>query len=244
VFLLAWLLPSWVVFELAVTKLPHYVLPLYPSAAMLVAGVIDTGTLSRRPWLLRGVIWQALLPLIAGALCVVALVVMGRQGAPFASLLMAGAVLTAFLGWRRLADRGAEQALLCGVMAAVLMSVSIFGVIAPRLRSFFPSAAIVELMKAGGCTEHLAVTTLAYEEPSLIFLAGTQTRATDVAGAVAFLGGGPCRFAVVEATDTGLFAGEADSAGLRIHTAGRIEGINYTKGTAITLAVFGSAVAR
>ena len=112
---------SWVVFELAVTKLPHYVLPLYPSAAMR-AGVIDTGTLSRRPWLLRGVIWQALLPLIAGALCVVALVVMGRQGGSVRlAVLMAGAVLTAFLGWRRLADRGAEQALLCGVMVAVLI---------------------------------------------------------------------------------------------------------------------------
>ena len=29
-FLLAWLIPSWVVFELVATKLPHYVLPLYP----------------------------------------------------------------------------------------------------------------------------------------------------------------------------------------------------------------------
>jgi 4-amino-4-deoxy-L-arabinose transferase-like glycosyltransferase len=28
-FLLAWLVPSWLVFELVVTKLPHYVLPLY-----------------------------------------------------------------------------------------------------------------------------------------------------------------------------------------------------------------------
>src|SRR5262249_18240964 len=30
-FLLAWLVPSWLVFELVVTKLPHYVLPLYPA---------------------------------------------------------------------------------------------------------------------------------------------------------------------------------------------------------------------
>ncbi len=29
-YLLAWLIPSWIVFELVLTKLPHYVLPLYP----------------------------------------------------------------------------------------------------------------------------------------------------------------------------------------------------------------------
>ena len=36
-FLLAWLVPSWIVFELVVTKLPHYVLPLYPAIAILIA---------------------------------------------------------------------------------------------------------------------------------------------------------------------------------------------------------------
>ena len=40
-FLLAWLVPSWIVFELVMTKLPHYVLPLYPAIAILIAGVIE-----------------------------------------------------------------------------------------------------------------------------------------------------------------------------------------------------------
>ncbi len=35
VFLLAWLVPAWLVFELVPTKLPHYVLPLYPVLAFL-----------------------------------------------------------------------------------------------------------------------------------------------------------------------------------------------------------------
>src|SRR6185295_16489464 len=45
-FLLAWLVPSWIVFELIVTKLPHYVLPLYPAIAILIAGALETGMLS------------------------------------------------------------------------------------------------------------------------------------------------------------------------------------------------------
>lgn len=36
-FLLAWMLPSWIVFELVSTKLPHYTMPLYPAVALISA---------------------------------------------------------------------------------------------------------------------------------------------------------------------------------------------------------------
>lgn len=52
-FLLAWLVPSWIVFELIGTKLPHYVMPLYPAVAIVsVLGLI--GAKSRaEEWLNR-----------------------------------------------------------------------------------------------------------------------------------------------------------------------------------------------
>jgi len=44
-FCLAWVIPAWVVFELVPTKLPHYVLPLYPALALLTArAVLDRAT--------------------------------------------------------------------------------------------------------------------------------------------------------------------------------------------------------
>lgn len=36
-FLLCWLLPGWLAFEIAATKLPHYTLPMYPAIALLSA---------------------------------------------------------------------------------------------------------------------------------------------------------------------------------------------------------------
>ena len=36
-FCLCWIAPTWIVFELIVTKLPHYVLPTYPAIACLAA---------------------------------------------------------------------------------------------------------------------------------------------------------------------------------------------------------------
>ena len=47
-FLLAWVVPCWIVFELVVTKLPHYVLPLYPAIAILIAREIERRALSRQ----------------------------------------------------------------------------------------------------------------------------------------------------------------------------------------------------
>src|SRR6202453_2084378 len=50
-FLLAWLIPSWIVFELVLTKLAHYVLALYPAIAILTVGALERRVLSRSAWL-------------------------------------------------------------------------------------------------------------------------------------------------------------------------------------------------
>jgi len=50
-FLLAWLVPAWALFELVPTKLPHYVLPLYPAIALLAGAALSDPRrpLRRRP---------------------------------------------------------------------------------------------------------------------------------------------------------------------------------------------------
>ena len=47
-FLLAWLIPTWIIFEVVPTKLPHYVLPLYPALAILAASWIHQLTAQTR----------------------------------------------------------------------------------------------------------------------------------------------------------------------------------------------------
>ena len=78
-FLLAWLVPSWIVFELVVTKLPHYVMPLYPAIAILIAGAVETKVLSRRPWLVRGVMWWFLGPVLLSIVAVIGAIVIDRD---------------------------------------------------------------------------------------------------------------------------------------------------------------------
>ncbi len=40
-FLLCWVVPSWIVFEIAPTKLVHYTLPMYPAFALMAGGAAD-----------------------------------------------------------------------------------------------------------------------------------------------------------------------------------------------------------
>ena len=62
-FLLAWAIPMWIVFEAVPTKLPHYVLPLYPALALLVGVAAERQALALQGWLPRVVL--AWLPLVA-----------------------------------------------------------------------------------------------------------------------------------------------------------------------------------
>jgi 4-amino-4-deoxy-L-arabinose transferase-like glycosyltransferase len=74
-FLLCWIVPAWVVFELVGTKLPHYTLPMYPAIALLSARAVfaaETGKLAGAQdfgakigwavWILIGVVLVLMLP--------------------------------------------------------------------------------------------------------------------------------------------------------------------------------------
>ena len=95
-YLLAWLLPSWIVFELVITKLPHYVLPLYPAIAILTAGALERRVLSQS-WLMRGAAWWFAIPAAVLTLAVVGAIWLTRQPAflawPFVAVSMTHTVL-------------------------------------------------------------------------------------------------------------------------------------------------------
>jgi 4-amino-4-deoxy-L-arabinose transferase-like glycosyltransferase len=238
-FLLAWLVPSWLVFELVMTKLPHYVLPLYPAIAILIAGAIDARALSRKPVLEWGTVWWFIVPVAAGIAGIVALAVIGRQFGLLVWPLMGVAAVLGFLAWRLYQADGAEHALLRAVAAAILTAIAIFGVIIPSLGQLFPSPALARILRESGCAHPQAVA-VGYQEPSLVFLAGTATRLADTAGAAEFLRGGECRFAFVEAREERSFAQRAEALGLRYRAGPRIDAINVSTGRPITLAVFRS----
>jgi 4-amino-4-deoxy-L-arabinose transferase-like glycosyltransferase len=239
-FLLAWLVPSWIVFELVVTKLPHYVMPLYPAIAILIAGAVETNVLSHRPWLVRGLMWWFLAPIIISIVAVIGAIVIDHDLALLAWPFLAGAVVCGLFAWQLYDDDGATRAFVRATAASILMAFGIYAVIIPSLTPAFPSVMLAEVLRDASCANPVAASS-GYEEPSLVFLAGTTTHLTDPSGAADFLRQGSCRFAFVESRQEHAFALRAEAIGLRYNPGPRIEAFNISNGQPITIAVFQSA---
>jgi 4-amino-4-deoxy-L-arabinose transferase-like glycosyltransferase len=239
-FLLAWVVPSWIVFEAVITKLPHYVLPLYPAIAILTAGAVESKVLSQRPWLVRGVMWWFLVPVIVSIIAVVTAVIIERDLALLAWPFFAAAVVCGLFAWQLYDQEGAERAFTRAVEGAVLMAIGIYAIVVPSLEAAFPSVAMAEILREAPCAAPLAASA-GYEEPSLVFLAGTKTHFTDAPGAADFLLPGGCRFAFVENRQQRAFALRAEAIGLRYNRGPLIEGYDISNGKAVSIAVFQSA---
>ncbi len=239
-FLLAWLVPSWLVFEAVMTKLPHYVLPLYPAIAILIAGILEPGGLAKTRWMVRGTVGWFLFPGIVAIVVVVGFIVLSRDLGIIAWPFAAVALILGLFAWWLYDVDGAERSLLRGMMSSVFVAITVYAVAFPMLPALFPSALIAEEVRASGCEQPHVASTYAYQEPSLVFLLGTDTRFTDGAGAAEFLRAGPCHFALVDARSERSFVQRADAIGLRYALSQRIDGYNISIGRQVSLTVFRS----
>jgi 4-amino-4-deoxy-L-arabinose transferase-like glycosyltransferase len=237
-FLLAWLVPAWIVFELSVTKLPHYVLPLYPAVAILLAIAIERNMLSRRVWLVYGVVWWFVVPLIFSIVVIAGAIAIAHEPVFAAWPFLAASILCGWLAWK-LFSEDAEQALISATAASVLLAIGVWGFTIPSLSPLFPSPALVRMLQQSGC-EHPVAAAAGYEEPSLVFLAGTSTQLIDAASAADFLQHGRCRFAFIEERDEPAFASRAQVIGLHYDRRPNVEAFNLGRVQRVSIAVFQS----
>src|ERR1700734_617235 len=237
-FLLAWLIPSWIVFEVVLTKLPHYVLPLYPAIAILTVGALERRGLSRS-WLLRGAAWWFVIPALASVGAVVGAIMLTRQPVFLAWPFAAAALIFGLFAWWLYDDNRAERSLLNAVVAALFLAFAIYGVVVPALTPLFPSAEVARALRNVVCVGPKAAAA-GFHEPSLVFMTGTSTLLTDGSGAADFLSQGSCRFALIEQRAERNFAQRAEAIGLRYELASRVEGYNISQGRPISIGIFRS----
>jgi 4-amino-4-deoxy-L-arabinose transferase-like glycosyltransferase len=237
-FLLAWIIPSWIVFELVLTKLPHYVLPLYPAIAILTVGALERRVLSRS-WLTRGAAWWFVIPALASLAAVVGAVSLTRQPVFLAWPFVAAALIFGLFAWWLYDHNRAERSLLNSVVSAMFLALAVYGVVVPALTPLFPSAEVARALRNVVCVGPKAAAA-GFHEPSLVFMTGTSTLLTDGSGAADFLAHGSCRFALVEQRSERSFAQRAEAIGLRYDVATRVEGYNISQGRTISIAIFRS----
>lgn len=224
-FLSGWIIPTWVVFEVATTKLPHYVMPTLPAFAALIGLWLASGAPVK-----PALGWVAAALSFAGALVLAAAAIgapLWFEGAPVWSavgLALAGLVPAAVAALAL--GRGLPRAAaVLGVAAGALLLPALLREALPSLDSLFLSPRMAALEAHFDACAPFPLVTTGYEELSLAFYAGLDTRLLNSAGAEAMLGD-PSPGARVFLP---LAEGErlAAANGGAIHLLGTVEGINY-----------------
>lgn len=247
-FLLAWLVPAWLVFEAAPTKLPHYPLPLYPALCLLMAqGVLEGAALPAPALLWRGrlaPLWRGLGPVLgalgaaalgAGAIAAPALLGLGWW------LGLPGLAAAALVGW--FAVRGPDlRAQIGAILAAILAYAAILGGEAPRLTPLWIAPRVVAALGCGPAAP-CQVGAVGFAEPSLMVMAGTATRWLRPEQAAEALARGEVRALVVEARELGAVRAALARRGVAVREAGVVRGFNYSRGRPVTLTLIEPAPA-
>jgi 4-amino-4-deoxy-L-arabinose transferase-like glycosyltransferase len=242
-FLLAWLIPSWIVFELVPTKLPHYVLPLYPAIAILIVGVIDSHALSRNRWLVRGTMWWFILIAAAGIGLIALNVTIGQRLGLLSWAFAAAAAILALFAWTLYRVDGAEASLVRAAAASIMLSIAAYALTFAKIGSLFPAVPLADYVRSTNCPDP-GVVTAGYHEPSLVFLTGTNLNLANGANAADFLNGGLCRFAFIERSQERSFVQRASALGLRYASGPRVEGYNISGGKPVFINTYRSERAR
>jgi 4-amino-4-deoxy-L-arabinose transferase-like glycosyltransferase len=234
-FLLCWLIPSWLVFELVPTKLIHYPLPLYPALALLALAAWQGRPPPGRVAKGIAIPFLAIGPALLGAAAWAAWATGAPTAAWPAALALPPAVAAAILAFRSLA-RTSRAAL--PLQLALLGAVTLAGTVTTlaRVPYLWPSEGLAALMLAArpaDCPSWELIAT-GYSEPSLVRLTSRETALLPPAEAAARLAAG-CAAVAVEDRVAADFA--AAAARLGADTVGRVDGLAIGAGRPVGLTV-------
>lgn len=237
-FLLAWAVPMWIVFELTPTKLPHYVLPLYPALALLAALAAERQSVAAQGWLARTIF--AWLPLVTLVLLVgvgVGLIWFEHVVPVVAIALLLAAFVAALGAWIAHGRGQAGTSALAATLASAFVAWGVYAAAVPLVRIVSISPRLAAAAAAAGCRPE-AMATAGYREPSLVFLTRTDLVLTDGPGAEQALADGPCRIAFVEKRLEPSFIAAAIEARRQPRLLSRVEGVNLNGGRALDIGVY------
>jgi 4-amino-4-deoxy-L-arabinose transferase-like glycosyltransferase len=239
-FCLAWIVPTWLVFEAVPTKLFHYVLPTYAALALLTARAALEGFGKPRPWLL--VIAAGLFGLItlvlAGGMAALPVAVEKRFD-PLSILLALGTlavlvfgVVMSHRGWLR----RSVAALTVGAFGLYLLA---FQVVFPQLDTIWLSPRIAAAVDRARPCPDSSLVSAGFTEPSLVFLVGTDTVLTgNGATAAGILAKDACALVLVDQNQRTAFLDQAVLDGVQPTAIETIDGFNYSRGKKLALSLY------
>ncbi len=189
-FVLCWLLPTWLVFELISTRLPHYVMPLYPALALIAARVTlraSAGSFSPMSQVVTRiglVVWSCVGALaLGGGTMLLAWYATDKSREPFGPLWLLPVGITVGVvsfglciaaGWFALKSKPLRALLLSGI-ATVIAFGTILHVLGPRNPKLWPARNVVEAIRSVDPALSRPIGAIGFHEDSMIFLSEGKT---------------------------------------------------------------------
>lgn len=231
-YLTVWAGANWLVFEAIPTKLPHYILPIYP-ALVLLGALWATAPRDESKWG-RWVRYLAALQFVALllALALASIALPQKFGDGGTSLLIAGACAAAVAGvaaivffLRRFNFAAAASAM----ASAIILFATLAAGTAPHLEQIWMSPRADTLIAQAKMRGDPPVTLAGYVEPSLVFLLGTDTlidNGVTAAEASAVRGG----LVLVEDHERESFLNRLTALKGDPRLVGELSGLDYSRG--------------
>jgi 4-amino-4-deoxy-L-arabinose transferase-like glycosyltransferase len=232
-FSFCWIVPFLVILELVPTKLPHYVLPLYPAVVLLTVRMAwNDAEFEPGPrvlfWIHRlyRFLWKLFLPIMVAVTLLTAM----ANRYPLVSVLAALAMALGAIAVSRLRLRSSLGALMAGAIVMLVGIPVLCGGIAPRLDPLWISRDVSEKVTEIRETDpELRLYSVDFKEPSLVFMTGTDTSL--------------CRLENIE-TDYNIHMAallsdsDAEKLAVPLVKVMPIDGINYSKGQFISQGLY------
>jgi 4-amino-4-deoxy-L-arabinose transferase-like glycosyltransferase len=220
-FCFAWIVLPWLMFELTPTKLPNYILPLYPAFALLIGQFLaQSKDLFNSFWLipwfiifiLQGLGFYFLPHQFSDFLLI----------SPIMKILVLGGIgLFSFALWKGLRRKSLQGLMIVFLLSSTFIFGLYFGYLIPRLDKIWITQSIASKLE-----KDQAVAAIGYHEPSLVFTMGTKTALINVGEAKNFLRDNPHGALIV----TAEHKKELDLLDLSLVEKAIISGFNYTYG--------------
>lgn len=175
-FLLAWILPTWIFFEIMPTKLPQYVLPTFPAIALFLALAVTKARQGEKPSAflrLLQVLWGVMS--LCFALSVASLPYILMQEVTLLSIMVFMGISFMSLVSVYFAFRGQYYRASVAVLFSALVSYPIvFAGLLPQLKPIWISRNVAQLINKKYISNQNPLLVIGNFEPSLVFYLNTK----------------------------------------------------------------------
>ena len=247
-FIIAWLVPAWIMLEIVPTKLPHYVLPLYPAIAITVAKAMDEINFSKIG--LGSKLYSGLWLILSSSLIITSAFLsnpnielvaspsntfehiqnINNQEALLTFILILISLAAVILLWKGKLKTSILSIACCAVLFFIPLTHSKI----PAIKWAFPSAEIADFLEATNRQDNKLIS-IGYHEPSLVFLNGTNTYLANINDGVKKLKDDPNNIVLISHSKLEDFYSATTQAGITTELIETFNSFNYSKGRNLIL---------